>query len=286
MAVPSPCQAEALGRSGEGRGNEASDSREADGQAGHGGQAETEGAEGVGAEQLPSRSPSMTSRRSRHSRDSTGSCHSIHVQVPEGVLPGEKFFVVVDNMEYEVWAPEGSSSGDMVAMDVYSDYASSRLALTHSRESEAKRSETKGSDRSVATDASLVYVEVPEGCSSGETFFTEVNGFEYEILVPTGCTPGDLIYLEVPSKHTIGRFVAPESEAFPISNVPSVPSAKEVVGEVATSDGFLSEIRVPNGVQEGQTFVAIIDGMEYEIPVPAARRAFDLHPFAWKTNIG
>ena len=229
--------------------------------------------ENVESAQRPSRSPSETSRRSRHSGQSSQSCHSIHVQVPQGVLPGEKFFVVVDNMEYEVWAPEGSTAGDMVAMDVYSDLESSQLALSNSRE--GKRSETKGSEKSVASDASLVYVEIPQGCATGETFFTEVNGFEYEILVPNGCNTGDLIYLEVPSKHTIGRFVAPESstegpQASPGLSSDSCGKENEIVAEVATSNGFLTEICVPSGVQAGQTFIALIDGQEYEIPVPAA----------------
>ena len=121
-----------------------------------------------GDERQPSHS--RLSERSTTSREST----SIHVQVPENVQPGEtlgsavqlhfhpifipfssifhmemtlmfhavstfswifrKFFVVVDGMEYEVWAPEDSSPGEMVAMEIYSNPAESRLALQASRE--------------------------------------------------------------------------------------------------------------------------------------------------------
>ena len=110
----------------------------------------------------------------------------MHVQVPDGVKPGEKFFVVVDDMEYEVWAPEGSSPGEMVAMDVYKDPVESQKALTASRESgKSRRKGTNTSEpESVATDGSLVYVQIPDGSGPGETFFTDVNGFEYEILGP------------------------------------------------------------------------------------------------------
>lgn len=48
---------------------------------------------------------------------------------------------------------------------------------------------------------------------------SEVNGMEYEILVPKGSSAGDLIYLEVPSKRTMGKFVAPDSTT---DSMPSV----------------------------------------------------------------
>ena len=212
-----------------------------------------------------SRSASAGSRQSRlSSRGSRAS--SVHVQVPEGIQPGEKFFVVVDDMEYEVWAPEGCAPGEMVAMDVYKDATESQKALTASRESVA-RSGTKGSEASVATDASLVYVEVPEGCVSGETFFTEVNGFEYEILVPSTCQSGDLIYLEVPAKRTMGKFVVPENSQAELPY--DVPSILTELSEPSGS-GHLADIRVPTGVEAGQTFVVIIDGVEFEVPVPVS----------------
>eukprot|EP00435_Cladocopium_sp_Y103_P017666 s3584_g4.t1 len=224
---------------------------------------------GVSAERQPSRSPSMASRPSRLSSRSSRSHQSVHVQVPEGVKPGEKFFVVVDDMEYEVWAPEGSSPGEMVAMDVYKDPVESQKALTASRESgKSRRKGTNTSEpESVATDGSLVYVQVPDGCIPGETFFTDVNGFEYEILVPSTCQSGDLIYLEVPAKRTMGKFVVPENSpaALPY-DAPSIFTALSDPSDTSRSD-HLADIRVPTGVYAGQTFVVIIDGVEFEATI-------------------
>ena len=220
----------------------------------------------------PSRSPSMASRPSRLSSRSSRSHQSVHVQVPDGVKPGEKFFVVVDDMEYEVWAPEGSSPGEMVAMDVYKDPVESQKALTASRESgKSRRKGTNTSEpESVATDGSLVYVQIPDGCVPGETFFTDVNGFEYEILVPSTCQAGDLIYLEVPAKRTMGKFVVPENSpaALPY-DAPSIFTA--LSDPLSDSRDHLADIRVPTGVHAGQTFIVIIDGVEFEVPVPASR---------------
>lgn len=223
--------------------------------------------------QPPSRSPSAGSRQS--CRSSHQSVQSVHVQIPPGILPGEKFFVVVDDMEYEVWAPEGSSPGEMVAMDVYKDEAESQKALTVSRES-AKRSNTKTSEaESVATDGSLVYVQVPDGCVAGETFFTEVNGFEYEILVPSTCQSGDLIYLEVPAKRAMGKFAVPEnSQAELPYDIPSILTDSE-----NSRGGRLADIRVPTGVSAGQTFVVIIDGVEFEVPVPVSWLMTDINRY-------
>eukprot|EP00438_Fugacium_kawagutii_P027640 Skav231543 [mRNA] locus=scaffold84:743484:760351:- [translate_table: standard] len=220
--------------------------------------------------QPPSRSPSAGSRQS--CRSSQQSVQSVHVQIPPGILPGEKFFVVIDDMEYEVWAPEGSSAGEMVAMDIYKDEAESQKALTASRES-AKRSNTKTSEaESVATDGSLVYVQVPDGCVSGDTFFTDVNGLEYEILVPSTCQSGDLIYLEVPAKRAMGKFAVPEnSQAELPYDIPSILTDSE-----NSKGGRLADIRVPTGVSAGQTFVVIIDGVEFEVPVPVKGVALQL----------
>ena len=235
-------------------------------------------------ERQPSRSPSMASRPSRLSSRSSRSHQSVHVQVPDGVKPGEKFFVVVDDMEYEVWAPEGSSPGEMVAMDVYKDPVESQKALTASRESgKSRRKGTNTSEpESVATDGSLVYVQIPDGSGPGETFFTDVNGFEYEILVPSTCQSGDLIYLEVPAKRTMGKFVVPENSpaALPY-DAPSIFTAlSDPFSDTSRSD-HLADIRVPTGVQAGQTFVVIIDGVEFEVPVPASR-LFDEAKFLFR----
>ena len=262
---------------------------------------------------VASRSPSVTSRHS--SRHSSRSSYSIHVQVPEGVNPGDRFLVMVDDREYEVIAPSGSAPGDMVAMDICSDIdGDTRISLTVSKESkdskhpqgsqasqasqvgtaqsqDARVSENgdkgdkakknidprsttnvstasdavSGSD-SVAADAILVPVEIPDGCSEGETFFAEVNGVEYEILVPNGCTSGHLIYLEIPGKHAIGKFVAPETADMPAQ----VPAVKDMVS-VDGVDNLFAEVTVPDGASEGQNFIAIIDGTEFEVPVPAPR---------------
>ena len=270
---------------------------------------------------VASRSPSVTSRHS--SRHSSHSSYSIHVQVPEGVNPGDRFLVMVDDREYEVIAPSGSSPGDMVAMDICSDIdGDPRISLTVSKESkdskhpqgsqasqasqvgtaqsqDARVSENgdkgdkakknidprsttnvstasdavSGSD-SVAADAILVPVEIPDGCSEGETFFAEVNGVEYEILVPNGCTSGHLIYLEIPGKHAIGKFVAPETADSLPAQVPEV-SVKDMVSvDSAGVDNLFAEVTVPDGAQEGQNFIAIIDGTEFEVPVPAPRNQF------------
>ena len=226
----------------------------------------------------------MASRPSRLSSRSSRSHQSVHVQVPDGVKPGEKFFVVVDDMEYEVWAPEGSSPGEMVAMDVYKDPVESQKALTASRESgKSRRKGTNTSEpESVATDGSLVYVQIPDGSGPGETFFTDVNGFEYEILVPSTCQSGDLIYLEVPAKRTMGKFVVPENSpaALPY-DAPSIFTAlSDPFSDTSRSD-HLADIRVPTGVHAGQTFVVIIDGVEFEVPVPASR-LFDEAKFLFR----
>lgn len=256
----------------------------------------------------PSRSASVTSRPSRRSSkrshegsSASQSSFSIHVQVPSGVLPGDRFFVVVDEVEYEVWAPEGCTPGEMVAMDIYSD-AESVAALTLSKDSaqataaasqgnerreatdsklrelkekdqmEAARATTNQSELSdgdsVATDAILIPVEIPEGCTAGETFFAEVNGVEYEILVPEGCKAGHLIYLEIPAKHAIGRFVADEGQrALTNAEVPQI-AEKDLVPSEETSDSLFAEVCVPEGAIPGSNFVAVIDDTEFEVPVP------------------
>ncbi|CAK9059560.1 unnamed protein product [Durusdinium trenchii] len=261
----------------------------------------------------PSRSASVTSRPSRRSSkrshegsSASQSSFSIHVQVPSGVLPGDRFFVVVDEVEYEVWAPEGCTPGEMVAMDIYSD-AESVAALTLSKDSaqataaasqgnerreatdsklrelkekdqmEAARATTNQSELSdgdsVATDAILIPVEIPEGCTAGETFFAEVNGVEYEILVPEGCKAGHLIYLEIPAKHAIGRFVADEGQrALTNAEVPQI-AEKDLVPSEETSDSLFAEVCVPEGAIPGSNFVAVIDDTEFEVPVPAASLA-------------
>lgn len=182
--------------------------------------------------------------------------------------------MVVDEVEYEVWAPEGCTPGEMVAMDIYSD-AESVAALTLSKDSaqataaasqgnerreatdsklrelkekdqmEAARATTNQSELSdgdsVATDAILIPVEIPEGCTAGETFFAEVNGVEYEILVPEGCKAGHLIYLEIPAKHAIGRFVADEGQrALTNAEVPQI-AEKDLVPSEETSDSLFAE---------------------------------------------
>lgn len=274
---------------------------------------------------VASRSPSVTSRHS--SRHSSHSSYSIHVQVPDGVYPGDRFLVMVDDREYEVIAPSGSAPGEMVAMDICSDIdGDPRISLTVSKESkdskhpqgsqgsqasqvgtaqsqDARVSENvdkgdkakkntdprsttnvstasdavSGSD-SVAADAILVPVEIPDGCSEGETFFAEVNGVEYEILVPNGCTSGHLIYLEIPGKHAIGKFVAPETADSLPAQVPEV-SVKDMVSVDSPGvDNLFAEVTVPEGAQEGQNFIAIIDGTEFEVPVPVPRNQLGEFP--------
>ena len=114
-------------------------------------------------------------------------------------------------------------------------------------------------------------MEIPDGCSEGETFFAEVNGVEYEILVPNGCTSGHLIYLEIPGKHAIGKFVTPETADSLPAQVPEV-SVKDMVSvDSPGEDSLFAEVTVPDGAQEGQNFIAIIDGTEFEVPVPVPR---------------
>lgn len=259
---------------------------------------------------VSSRSPSVVSghsRQSARSAHSTQSTFSIHVQVPEGIVPGDRFLVMIDDKEYEVVAPEGCSAGEMVAMDICSDGGDSHLVLMVSKESQersktsqvgesvasapvdkpnqptsnelariATASDASGGD-SVAADAILVPVEIPDDCSEGETFFAEVNGVEYEILVPAGCKAGHLIYLEVPAKHAIGKFVVPENAESLQSEVPEVALKDMVTVESAGSDNLFAEVCVPQGAQEGQNFVAIIDGTEFEVPVPAPQHGTNDH---------
>ncbi|CAE7587645.1 HET-E1 [Symbiodinium sp. CCMP2456] len=211
-----------------------------------------------------SRTPSVSSRQ------------SIHVAVPSNVRPGEKFFVVVDDMEYEVMAPEDCMPGEMIAMDIMSDlrYWEDAPAvivypdpdggdrpgpnLNESKEYEASVAE------SVATDASIVQITVPDECKAGDTFFAAVNGLEYEILVPKGSKSGDVITLEVPSKHAVGKFAVPA----PAADVPSILVRDAMASQGSSETDIFAEISVPENTYPGQTFVAVIDNMEFEVPVP------------------
>ena len=208
---------------------------------------------------------------------------SIHVQIPANVRPGEMFYVVVGDMEYEIWAPENSKPGEMVVMSVdelresfasASPSAASVVASHPSisvplQPSQSQRPDTgadyersESASASVATDASLVQVRIPENCSSGDTFFATVHGLEFEILVPRGCQTGDLIELEVPSKRAIAKF-GPES-----ASAPSVLD-RSLGRSDGPNDGFFAELCVPLGVSAGQSFAAAIDGSEFDVPVPA-----------------
>ena len=218
-----------------------------------------------------SRTPSVASRQ------------SIHVAVPPNVRPGEKFFVVVDDMEYEVIAPEDCMPGEMIAMDIMSDlryWETDAPAVVvypdpddrgeggrpgpgwnESKEYEASVAE------SVATDASIVQITVPNDCNAGDTFFAAVNGLEYEILVPKGSNPGDVITLEVPSKHAVGKFAVPA----PATDVPSILVRDAMASQGSSETDVFAEISVPENTYPGQTFVAVIENMEFEVPVPEAR---------------
>ncbi|CAJ1424300.1 unnamed protein product [Effrenium voratum] len=232
---------------------------------------------------------------------------SIHVQIPANVRPGEMFYVVVGDMEYEIWAPENSKPGEMVVMSVdepressasasasaasvgvmfSSAEPSAQVTASHTSQavqashpsqsisvpSQSQRPDTgtdyepseSASAASVATDASLVQVRIPENCSSGDTFFATVYGLEFEILVPRGCQTGDLIELEVPSKRAIAKF-GPES-----ASAPSVldRSLDRLDRSDDSNDSFFAELCVPQGVSAGQSFVAAIDGSEFDVPVP------------------
>jgi len=215
-----------------------------------------------------SRTPSVASRQ------------SIHVAVPPNVRPGEKFFVVVDDMEYEVIAPEDCMPGEMIAMDIMSDlryWETDAPAVVvypdpddrgeggrpgpgwnESKEYEASVAE------SVATDASIVQITVPNDCNAGDTFFAAVNGLEYEILVPKGSNPGDVITLEVPSKHAVGKFAVPA----PATDVPSILVRDAMASQGSSETDVFAEISVPENTYPGQTFVAVIENMEFEVPVP------------------
>ena len=258
----------------------------------------------VEMEMHPSRLPSASRSQpsSRRSSGSHTSRTSVHVQVPDGVYPGEKFFVVVDDMEYEVVAPEGSAPGEMVAMDFCRDPVEGSKVLRPSKDSDkserkidsvatdvgkapgegqkvftvakqsptSERKDTNTSEvDSAATDGDLVYVQVAEICIPGETFFTEINGVEYEILVPSTCQSGDLIYLKVPAKRTTGKLVVPEKS--PAALPYDAPSFS--TDPLSDTGPGLADVRVPSGVHAGQTFVVIIDGEEFEVPVPVSRRA-------------
>ena len=217
---------------------------------------------------------------------------------------------MVDDAEYEVWAPEGCFPGEMVAMDIYSNPAS--LPMSKSNESipqiadkpeDSPKEEVRESPESqhadvdgigdqrlevlgagtniseasdgadsVATDAILIPVEIPDGCVAGETFFAEVNGVEYEILVPEGCKAGHLIYLEIPAKHAIGRFVA-DSDKLTVPEIAakeSQPEQHEQRESSGPSENLFAEVRVPEGAVAGSNFVALIEDTEFEVPVPAA----------------
>ena len=276
----------------------------------------------VEMEMHPSRAPSASRPSRPSSRRSSGSHSSrtsVHVQVPEGVYPGDKFFVVVDDMEYEVVAPEGSAPGEMVAMDFCRDPVEGSKVLRPSKDSGksarksdsvaadvgkapgeatdvgkapegqkvftvAKQSATERKDTNTseadsgATDGSLVYVQVAEICIPGETFFTEINGVEYEILVPSTCQSGDLIYLKVPAKRTTGKLVVPEKSA---AALPYDAPAFSTDASSDTGPG-MADVRVPTGVHAGQTFVVIIDGEEFEVPVPVSRQFLAWNPIKFR----
>ncbi|CAE7222968.1 unnamed protein product, partial [Symbiodinium necroappetens] len=210
-----------------------------------------------------SRTPSVSSRQ------------SIHVAVPSNVRPGEKFFVVVDDMEYEVIAPEDCMPGEMIAMDIMSDlryWEDAPAVIVYpdpdggdrpgSNWNESKEYEASVAE-SVATDASIVQITVPDDCKAGDTFFAAVNGLEYEILVPKGSNPGDVITLEVPSKHAVGKFAVPAA-----TDVPSILVRDAMTSQGSSETDIFAEISVPENTYPGQTFVAIIDKTEFEVPVP------------------
>ena len=191
--------------------------------------------------------------------------------------PGEKFFVVVDDIQYEVIAPEGCVSGEMIAMDIMPD-----LRPWESIEKQRPTPEVPGCPDlghagglskgdleyeasvvdSVATDASIVQITVPDNCHPGDTFITVVNGLEFEILVPKGSNTGDVITMEVPSKRAIGKFALPGA----LANAPSI-----LASQSSSDTGIFVEVSVPENVLPGQTFVAAIDNMEFDVPVPATR---------------
>ena len=205
--------------------------------------------------------------------------------MPPNVKPGEKFFVVVDDMEYEVVAPEGSMPGEMIAMDILPDLRSWESLSTppairvcpdpddaagwaglERLESGSKGDQYEASvAESVATDASIVQITVPDECNAGDTFFAAVNGLEFEILVPKGSSPGDVITLEVPSKHAIGKFASNGS----VADVPSILVRDTMPSQSSSETDLFVEVSVPENVVPGQTFVAIIDDMEFDVPVPA-----------------
>ena len=212
-----------------------------------------------------SRTPSVSSRQ------------SIHVAVPSNVRPGEKFFVVVDDMEYEVIAPEDCMPGEMIAMDIMSDlryWEDAPAVIVYpdpdggdrpgSNWNESKEYEASVAE-SVATDASIAQITVPDDCKAGDTFFAAVNGLEYEILVPKGSNPGDVITLEVPSKHAVGKFAVPAA-----TDVPSILVRDAMTSQGSSETDIFAEISVPENTYPGQTFVAIIDKTEFEVPVPEA----------------
>ncbi|CAE7195810.1 unnamed protein product [Symbiodinium pilosum] len=217
-----------------------------------------------------SRTPSVSSRQ------------SIHVAVPPNVRPGEKFFVVVDDMEYEVIAPEGCAPGEMIAMDILADLRSlegldeqAPSIILVSPDTGPGPVGSIGSSKgdleyeasvaeSVATDASIVQITVPDGCQAGDTFFAAVHGLEFEILVPKGSNPGDVITLEVPSKHAIGKFATPD----PMADVPSILVRDAMASQGSSNSDVFAEIEVPENAVPGQTFVAVIDNVEFDVPVP------------------
>jgi len=213
-----------------------------------------------------SRTPSVSSRQ------------SIHVAIPPNVRPGEKFFVVVDDMEYEVIAPDDCSPGEMIAMDIMPsghdleyEVPYTPPAITITREPEpvpmvSSKADVEYESDSIATDASLVHITVPDHCKAGDTFLTAVNGLEFEILVPKDSKPGDVIVLEVPSKHAIGKFAAPESSESLTS--PSILVRDGMGSQDSNETDVFAEIAVPVGAIPGQTFVAVIDGVEFDVPVP------------------
>ena len=225
-----------------------------------------------------SRTPSVSSRQ------------SIHVAVPPNVRPGEKFFVVVDDMEYEVIAPEGCAPGEMIAMDILADLRSlegldeqAPSIILVSPDTGPGPVGSIGSSKgdleyeasvaeSVATDASIVQITVPDGCQAGDTFFAAVHGLEFEILVPKGSNPGDVITLEVPSKHAIGKFATPD----PMADVPSILVRDAMASQGSSNSDVFAEIEVPENAVPGQTFVAVIDNVEFDVPVPETLLPFQI----------
>eukprot|EP00931_Biecheleriopsis_adriatica_P055709 TRINITY_DN3299_c0_g1_i4.p1 TRINITY_DN3299_c0_g1~~TRINITY_DN3299_c0_g1_i4.p1 ORF type:complete len:4166 (+),score=1072.85 TRINITY_DN3299_c0_g1_i4:109-12606(+) len=185
---------------------------------------------------------------------------STPVKVPPDHHPGDTFIVDVDGLDVEVVVPEGCTAGDAItiqadklaALEAMPEQSRGDTITTDAPSVSKHESKLPEPSARKAQDAAreIVQVAVPEGSAPGESFIAEVNGIDYELVVPEGCKPGDVVKMELPS---------PSNEESKLAEC--TPKEQDAVREII-------QVAVPEGVAPGESFIAEVNGVDLEVVVP------------------